>query len=175
MISTLIPFCDHKLCLSIYLGLNLTWNKSMILDTEMQSQNFAFAHSRLIEDEKHFLLECCINHELRFLFDSRVNQLYPQYKYLDNNQKLVLLFQIEIEHLFYGLVNSCIIHFVWRKTILWKVLVWQLESCSFVCFMTVYMEEDTQPGTGLRLPPHNRTIPSAALPMRAVATFTNID
>ena len=31
----------------------------------------------VIEDKKHFLFECCINEELRFIFNSRVRQLYP--------------------------------------------------------------------------------------------------
>ena len=52
-----------------------------------------------IEDEKHFLFECCINEELRFIFSSRVNQLYPQYQYLDSDQKLVFLFKIGNEQL----------------------------------------------------------------------------
>ena len=53
----------------------------------------------VIEDEKHFLFECCINEELRFIFNSRVSQLYPQYRYLDSDQKLVFLFKIENEQL----------------------------------------------------------------------------
>ena len=53
----------------------------------------------VIEDEKHFLFECCINEELRFIFNSRVCQLYPQYQYLDSDQKLVFLFEIENEQL----------------------------------------------------------------------------
>ena len=53
----------------------------------------------VIEDEKHFLFECCINEELRFIFNSRVSQLYPQYQYLDSDQKLVFLFEIENEQL----------------------------------------------------------------------------
>ena len=53
----------------------------------------------MIEDEKHFLFECCINEELRFIFNSRVSQLYPQYQYLDSDQKLVFLFEIENEQL----------------------------------------------------------------------------
>ena len=53
----------------------------------------------VIEDEKHFLFECCINEELRFTFNSLVSQLYPQYQYLDSDQKLVFLFEIENEQL----------------------------------------------------------------------------
>ena len=53
----------------------------------------------VIEDEKHFLFECCINGQLRFIFNSRVNQFYPQYQYLDSDQKLVCLFEIENEQL----------------------------------------------------------------------------
>ena len=53
----------------------------------------------VIEEEKHFLFECCINEELRFIFNSRVSQLYPQYQYLDSDQKLVFLFEIENEQL----------------------------------------------------------------------------
>ena len=53
----------------------------------------------VIEDEKHFLFECCTNEELRFIFNSRVSQLYPQYQYLDSDQKLVFLFKIENEQL----------------------------------------------------------------------------
>ena len=49
--------------------------------------------------KKHFLFECCFNEELRFIFNSRVSQLYPQYQYLDSNQKLVFLFEIENEQL----------------------------------------------------------------------------
>ena len=53
----------------------------------------------VIEDEKHFLFECCINEELRFVFNSRVSQLYLQYQYLDRDQKLVFLFEITNEQL----------------------------------------------------------------------------
>ena len=53
----------------------------------------------VIEDGEHFLFECCINEELRFIFNSRVSQLYPQYQYLNNDQKLVFLFEIENEQL----------------------------------------------------------------------------
>ena len=53
----------------------------------------------VIEDKTHFLFECCINEELRFIYNSRVSQLYPQYQYLDSNQKLVFLFEIENEQL----------------------------------------------------------------------------
>ena len=55
--------------------------------------------SNVIEEEKHFLFECCINEELRFIFNSRVSQLYPQYQFLDSDQKLVFLFKIENEQL----------------------------------------------------------------------------
>ena len=51
----------------------------------------------LIKDEKHFLFECCINKELKFIFNSRASQLYTQYQYLDSDQKLVFLFEIENE------------------------------------------------------------------------------
>ena len=37
--------------------------------------------------------------ELRFIFNSRVSQLYPHYQYLDSDQKLVFLFKIENEQL----------------------------------------------------------------------------
>ena len=53
----------------------------------------------VIEDEKHFLFECCINEELIFIFNSRVSQLYPQYQYFDSDQKLIFLFEIENEQL----------------------------------------------------------------------------
>ena len=53
----------------------------------------------MVEDEKHFLFECCISEELRFIFDSRVRQLYSQYQYLDSDQKLVFLSEIENEQL----------------------------------------------------------------------------
>ena len=53
----------------------------------------------MIEDEKYFLFECCINEELRFILNSRVCQLFPQYQYLDSDQKLVFLFEIENEQL----------------------------------------------------------------------------
>ena len=51
----------------------------------------------VIEDGKRFLFEWCINEVLRFVFNSRVSQLYPQYQYLDSDQKLVFLFEIEDE------------------------------------------------------------------------------
>ena len=53
----------------------------------------------VIEDEKKIMFECCINEELRFIFNSRVSQLYHQYHYLDSDQKLVFLFEIENEQL----------------------------------------------------------------------------
>ena len=53
----------------------------------------------VIEDEKHFLFECWISEELIFIFNSRVRQLYPQYQYLDSDQTLVFLFEIENEQL----------------------------------------------------------------------------
>ena len=34
-----------------------------------------------------------------YIFNSRVSQLYPQYQYLDSDQKLVFLFKIENEQL----------------------------------------------------------------------------
>ena len=53
-----------------------------------------------IEGEKHFLFECCsIQDELRFIFESRVRQLYPQYQYLYSNEKLVFLCEEENEQL----------------------------------------------------------------------------
>ena len=46
-----------------------------------------------------FPFECCTYEELRFILDWRVTQLCPQYQYLDSDQKLVYLFEIENEQL----------------------------------------------------------------------------